>query len=200
MAAGNLPPTIALYSDDAVRLAALHAVFPTACVWDVAQPADILLVDATAGETTANTKHARIVLTLAPTRPPNTPEHGSWIATPCSPATLVQHLARAWQERLRHTAGHRLQQHPPAWHAPDGSITALTEKEAQLLAALLDNPEGLTREHLLDRMWGMDAAMVETHALETQLYRLRQKLQATWGDGWFLGLRDGICLLEATKN
>jgi quinol monooxygenase YgiN len=54
----------------------------------------------------------------------------------------------------------------------------LTEKEALLLAALLEaSPSAVSRETLLREVWSYEAD-IETHTLETHIYRLRQKLEA----------------------
>ena len=53
----------------------------------------------------------------------------------------------------------------------------LTEKERDILLALLDAKGGIVRRNvLLDRVWGY-ASGVETHTLETHIYRLRQKIE-----------------------
>ncbi len=54
----------------------------------------------------------------------------------------------------------------------------LTEKETAVLVFLsrhIDSP--VSRQKLLDEVWGY-AEDVETHTLETHIYRLRQKIQA----------------------
>jgi hypothetical protein len=59
----------------------------------------------------------------------------------------------------------------------EGERMMLTAKEALLLEALLDAGEdGLDRAELLRRVWGYAEAL-ETHTLETHLYRLRQKME-----------------------
>lgn len=53
----------------------------------------------------------------------------------------------------------------------------LTGREVELLEALLDaGEEGLSRERLLQEIWHY-APDLETHTLETHIYRLRQKLE-----------------------
>lgn len=52
----------------------------------------------------------------------------------------------------------------------------LTEKESQLLHALLQASEGIGREVLLQEIWGYGEA-IDTHTLETHIYRLRGKLR-----------------------
>jgi hypothetical protein len=53
---------------------------------------------------------------------------------------------------------------------------ALTEKECALLKHLAAHPTGITREDLLEQVWGMGGD-IDTHTLETHIYRLRAKLE-----------------------
>jgi DNA-binding winged helix-turn-helix (wHTH) protein len=54
----------------------------------------------------------------------------------------------------------------------------LTEKEAALLVFFLNHgvDQSVTRQQILDHVWAY-APDVETHTLETHIYRLRQKLE-----------------------
>jgi DNA-binding response OmpR family regulator len=58
----------------------------------------------------------------------------------------------------------------------------LTEKERDILLCLLaakaqgEGGGAVERRALLDRVWGY-AETVETHTLETHIYRLRQKIE-----------------------
>ena len=71
----------------------------------------------------------------------------------------------------------------------------LTEKERDILVALLQAPgRRIERRDMLEKVWGY-ASGVETHTLETHVYRLRQKLESdpakpvillTDGDGYAL--------------
>lgn len=71
----------------------------------------------------------------------------------------------------------------------------LTEKERDILVALLQAPDRrIGRRDMLGKVWGY-ASGVETHTLETHVYRLRQKLESdparpvlllTDGDGYAL--------------
>lgn len=58
----------------------------------------------------------------------------------------------------------------------DGGRLNFTEKECELLTALVQqHPTPLSREALLSRVWGVKHP-IDTHTLETHIYRLRQKL------------------------
>jgi len=60
----------------------------------------------------------------------------------------------------------------------EGEVIALTEKESLLFAALWQaTPEALSRDVLLKEIWSYDPD-IETHTLETHIYRLRQKIEA----------------------
>jgi len=59
-----------------------------------------------------------------------------------------------------------------------GHPIALTAKEYELLEMFLRNPRRvLTREQILERVWGFDSE-VDTHVLEVYVGYLRQKLEA----------------------
>ncbi len=59
---------------------------------------------------------------------------------------------------------------------PDHPALSLTEKESSLLATLAAaHPTAIDREALLADIWGMRAE-IDTHTLETHIYRLRHKL------------------------
>lgn len=70
----------------------------------------------------------------------------------------------------------------------------LTEKEQAILLFLYRHDGIIDRQSLLEEIWGYSAA-IETHTLETHIYRLRQKLETnpsepdyivTEGDGYRL--------------
>lgn len=79
---------------------------------------------------------------------------------------------------------------------PDGRDIRLTEKETAILRFLLRaKPKAVGRDILLREVWGYNAG-VDTHTLETHIYRLRQKIEPTPGqssillteaDGYALG-------------
>lgn len=59
----------------------------------------------------------------------------------------------------------------------DGTALRLTEKETAILQLLHKNKsKTVSRKNMLDEIWGY-AHNVETHTLETHIYRLRQKIE-----------------------
>lgn len=62
-----------------------------------------------------------------------------------------------------------------------GEPVKLTEKESDLLAYLCAAEGPVSREELLAVIWGY-APQVDTHTLETHIYRLRRKLMAHGGE------------------
>lgn len=61
---------------------------------------------------------------------------------------------------------------------PKGSESIkLTDKETDILVTLIaSGKDGCARQTLLEQVWGYRAAL-DTHTLETHIYRLRQKLE-----------------------
>ncbi len=56
--------------------------------------------------------------------------------------------------------------------------TKLTDKEVHLLRMLAESGSaGMQRDELLERVWGYREGL-DTHTLETHIYRLRQKIEA----------------------
>lgn len=107
-----------------------------------------------------------------------------YVVKPFSPKELVAHV-RAVLRRARGTEGERpLSSGPlrldPARHAASvgGRALALTPREFDLLRALLEAAgRVLTREHLLDRVWGYARAdEIESRTVDVHVRRLRTKL------------------------
>jgi DNA-binding CsgD family transcriptional regulator len=58
-----------------------------------------------------------------------------------------------------------------------GKTIRLTEKESQILFLLAENgAAGLSRAELMKRVWGYGES-IDSHTLETHIYRLRQKIE-----------------------
>ncbi|PZO85403.1 MAG: hypothetical protein DI626_07515 [Micavibrio aeruginosavorus] len=63
------------------------------------------------------------------------------------------------------------------WFGADGEAVRLTDKESGILLCLAQaKGAAVGRQELLDRVWAY-AEGVETHTLETHIYRLRQKIE-----------------------
>lgn len=58
----------------------------------------------------------------------------------------------------------------------DGTRLRLTDKEAAILTLLLDADGVVGRDELLAKVWGYGDG-IDTHTLETHVYRLRQKIE-----------------------
>ena len=72
----------------------------------------------------------------------------------------------------------------------------LTEKERDILLALYDaKGDAIARNVLLDHVWGY-ASGVETHTLETHIYRLRQKIESDPAQPVLLLTRDDGYILR----
>lgn len=97
--------------------------------------------------------------------------------SPIHPQQLVEQIRLA-RARTPTQLGHgwRLERESRSLCRDDQPPLALTEKEVALLLCLLQSPDGVPRERLLEQVWGIRAAM-QTHTLETHIYRLRQKAQ-----------------------
>lgn len=101
---------------------------------------------------------------------------------PISLADLAQHIIQ-----LQSTArgapmalanGWRMEPMARMLQGPNQQHVPLTEKECLLLGALYTaGAAGASREQLLKKVWSYEAD-VETHTLETHMYRLRSKLSA----------------------
>ncbi len=157
--------------------------------------AGIALIDATDGATNlADLQLDMPMLVLAPARL-DLPPQARWLASPARAETIATALGQLWRRRMRRIGAASLWLDPPRLEDAQGEALALSEKEAHLLAALVDHPEGITRAALLAQWWGMSEEL-DTHALETLLYRLRQKLRPVLGEGLELGIQKGLCRLS----
>lgn len=82
-------------------------------------------------------------------------------------------------------------------HVKTGDVIYLTDKERDILAALWRAPDkSLGRDDLLAAVWAYVEG-VETHTLETHIYRLRQKIEADPAIPALLVNNDGAYRLNA---
>jgi hypothetical protein len=146
-------------------------------MFDVTQDAPIWLVD---GHHTPDSlkfpKDAK-VLVLGPIPKDLTPHQT--LPTPITLAALrdsLRSLMPSITIPLRNGWAFDAQQR--TLHHDDGSDINLTEKEAALLQALsAAYPAEISRDSLLQRIWAYEKE-VDTHTVETHIYRLRSKCEA----------------------
>lgn len=109
---------------------------------------------------------------------------------PLSIPLLMHHLSllhkrqslATQQQELSFTGGIALHPMDKAILTASGERIDLTDKEAALLTHLYRHrAEWLPREALLEAVWGYDGS-IDTHTLETHLYRLRSKLRPLWNE------------------
>lgn len=167
---------VAIYSHSAAVHIALESVVIAAGhrVAKGDQSADLALVDALHP---SNTQPDGGVPALWLTSAATKPHH---LSCPLHPSALIQRLATYTPlpspQQLAHAW--RLNLQARALEHPDQPRVSLTEKECLLLSCLLKTPDlAIHRDALLEAVWGMDGD-VETHTLETHIYRLRSKLEA----------------------
>jgi DNA-binding response OmpR family regulator len=99
---------------------------------------------------------------------------------PVRPSALANYLAARISTTTLHMLAHgwQLDEEARQIRHPEHGAIALTEKEAQVIAHLAQSlPQACPRAALLQEIWGHSAAL-ETHTLETHVYRLRGKFAA----------------------
>ena len=103
-------------------------------------------------------------------------EQSQTLALPAHPRAVAQWLA-AHTRAPAHSLAHGWQFDATARHLQrEQAVHPLTEKESLLLATLIAaEPSACPRDRLLQDVWGISAD-IETHTLETHIYRLRHKL------------------------
>lgn len=75
-----------------------------------------------------------------------------------------------------------------------GASVELTDREMGLLAALLQaGEEGVPKDALLSQVWGFEADL-NTHTLETHVYRLRSKVRDAFGTEMIAAIEGGYKL------
>jgi hypothetical protein len=77
---------------------------------------------------------------------------------------------------------------------PAGKAVGLTDKEGQLLGAILAaGSKGVAKDELLKAIWGFEADL-NTHTLETHVYRLRAKFKDLSGNEMIAASENGYKL------
>lgn len=123
----------------------------------------------------------------------------AFLPKPLAMPALLQQLERlayarnlrAGEQRLPLVNGATFQ--PATRHVTlaDGTAIELTDKESAILSCLYHHRHsGLTRQHLLEDVWGY-GDNITTHTLETHLYRLRSKLREAIGEQELIATRNG---------
>lgn len=136
---------------------------------------ELLLVDAISQPQAKPTSDApRLTLvSIAEAEPEST------LACPLTPERLIQKLSQ-WQRTrpIAFDAGWALDSAARQLVHPSSAAVSLTEKESALLHQLAKAAgQKISREALLEAVWGVGSE-VDTHTLETHIYRLRSKLEA----------------------
>lgn len=174
-----------------------------------AQSADIIFFTATAKDDLA-TMHAQaqrikeenrdaaMVLILekdVPDNPDNAKFFSGVFTKPLRLGHIMHHALSAWRLSRLRTA--RMLTDTIKFDVPSRTIenathsASLTEKEAAFLLAVLDaGAAGLKRASALTQVWGYHPE-ADSHAVETNLYRLRQKLVPFFGHQEKIISRDG---------
>lgn len=83
-------------------------------------------------------------------------------------------------------------QHKTLANQQSGKTLDLTDKEIQILQIIYTNG-GVSREILLKEVWGIDLAL-DTHTLETHIYRLRKKIRDAFGCEMINAIENGYIL------
>ncbi len=125
---------------------------------------------------TANTATDDTIPTLALVTAEPTSEQE--LRCPIHPSRLIARLAaRATTSAVSMSGGWALDVQARGLMLSGETRLNLTEKECQLLQLLVRAaPEAMSREALLGAVWGMDGS-IDTHTLETHIYRIRGKLE-----------------------
>lgn len=104
-------------------------------------------------------------------------------STPCRLGEILDALEDMFETKAAHHAatiqlGHALTYNPLSGvlMTKDGEEIDLTDKEQKLLNSLIAGEGYATKEKLLKTVWKY-AEGVESHTLETHIYRLRQKIE-----------------------
>jgi two-component system phosphate regulon response regulator PhoB len=111
-----------------------------------------------------------------------------YVTKPFSPRELTLRVKAVLRRRQPQASSSVALEHGPLRLDPErhrcyveGAEVELTAKEFELLLGLMQRPgRVMTRDHLLDEVWGTDIA-VTTRTIDTHMKRLREKLGAAGG-------------------
>ena len=67
----------------------------------------------------------------------------------------------------------------------DNKKIFLTERESNLIIFLKNSSKSMNISELQNKVWGYSSSL-ETHTVETHIYRLRKKIKETFGDEQFI--------------
>lgn len=123
------------------------------------------------------------------------------LTCPIKPERLLQRLMMlANTQRLALANGWSLDMQARALQHETAASASFTEKECTLLKHLLHaHPTPLSRDDLLEQVWGM-AGEIDTHTLETHIYRLRSKLDELKPRPCDILTQDGAYVLALNEN
>jgi len=112
---------------------------------------------------------------------------------PLKMRALLGDIMAAWQKQdadeVTFGRGYRLQPRQKELSRVSKSV-ALTDKEVKVLQCLAEaDGNTLSKDHLLRQVWSMETAL-DTHTLETHIYRLRAKFREL-GDDEMIAAEDG---------
>ena len=138
--------------------------------------ADLVIIDAQHPPSTSPPNGASLTLVSSPETSAN---ENATLTCPLRHERLAQRLLMlANTQRVALAHGWSLDMLARTLAHSTAAPINLTEKESILLKhLLLAHPAPLSREALLEQVWGM-ANAIDTHTLETHIYRLRNKLEA----------------------
>jgi DNA-binding response OmpR family regulator len=123
------------------------------------------------------------------------------LTCPFGPQSLIQRLTMLGSTHtVRLNAGWSLNLQARMLTHPDAAALLLTEKECALLKHLAaSHPTPIAREDLLEQVWGM-AGDIDTHTLETHIYRLRAKLEPLTPPPCDIVTRDSAYMLALNEK
>lgn len=177
-------PVIAIFAEDSAQrsyLSGLVTLCGALCAKGAEEIAAATMAIATAASVPASRAAGQFLLVLG--GPDRSEEAVRVLPVPVRAAELIAHIDRfmaAGRASPAHIsiAGHSLDTRESLWMTDGKEPVRLTEKEVAILCYLKDSaPLPIKRQVLLEKVWAY-ADGVETHTLETHIYRLRQKIES----------------------